>query len=144
VFVFCSIPRLFVCLRMRLSTCKQYANVYVKSIFIDLECCPIQVTSNSPTASFLPHACTTLHDSTSHPFHTARSCFTLPVDSVFLYSLRNLKGHALTRLFTSPCMLLLAQFCSRFCLFFSLFVLTLSIFKAPNYMLARTLTERVV
>jgi len=28
-FVFCSIPRLFVCLRMRLSTSKQYANVYV-------------------------------------------------------------------------------------------------------------------
>jgi len=34
VFVFCSIPRLFVCLRMRMSTSKQYANVYVKSIFI--------------------------------------------------------------------------------------------------------------
>jgi len=33
-FVFCSIPRLFVCLRMRISTSKQYANVYVKSMFI--------------------------------------------------------------------------------------------------------------
>ena len=32
-FVFCSIPRFFVCLRMRMSTSKQYANVYVKSIF---------------------------------------------------------------------------------------------------------------
>ena len=30
-FVFCSIPRLFVCLRMRMSS-KEYANVYVKSI----------------------------------------------------------------------------------------------------------------
>ena len=28
-FVFCSIPRLFVRLRMRMSTSKQYANVYV-------------------------------------------------------------------------------------------------------------------
>jgi len=32
--VFCSIPRLFVCLRMRMSTSKQHANVFVKSIFI--------------------------------------------------------------------------------------------------------------
>jgi len=32
--VFCSIPCLFVCLRMRMSTSKQYANVYVQSIFI--------------------------------------------------------------------------------------------------------------
>ena len=32
--MFCSISRLFVCLRMRMSTSKQYANVYVKSIFI--------------------------------------------------------------------------------------------------------------
>jgi len=31
--VFCSIPRLFVCLRMRMSS-SQYANIYVKSIFI--------------------------------------------------------------------------------------------------------------
>jgi len=34
VFVFCSIPRLFVRLRMRMSTSKQYANVYVKSILV--------------------------------------------------------------------------------------------------------------
>jgi len=55
--------------------------------------------------SCLPHACTTLHDTTSHPFHTARSCFTLPVACVFLHSLHHLKGHALTRLFfTSSCM----------------------------------------
>jgi len=33
-FVFCFIPRLFVCLRMRMSTSKQHVNVYVKSIFI--------------------------------------------------------------------------------------------------------------
>ena len=32
--MFCSIPRLFVCLRMRMSASQQYANVYVKSIFI--------------------------------------------------------------------------------------------------------------
>ena len=32
-FVFCPIPCLFVCLRMRMSS-QQYANVYVKSIFI--------------------------------------------------------------------------------------------------------------
>ena len=31
-FVFCF--RLFVCLRMRMSTSKQYANVYIKSIFL--------------------------------------------------------------------------------------------------------------
>jgi len=34
LFVFCLIPRLFVCLRTRMSTSKQYVNVYVKSIFI--------------------------------------------------------------------------------------------------------------
>jgi len=33
-FVFHSVPRLFECLRMRMSTSKQYANVYVKSIFM--------------------------------------------------------------------------------------------------------------
>jgi len=33
-FVFCSIPRLFVCLCMGIFTSKQYANVYVKSIFV--------------------------------------------------------------------------------------------------------------
>jgi len=33
-FVFGSIPRLFVCLRMRMSSSQQYANVYVKSIFL--------------------------------------------------------------------------------------------------------------
>jgi len=33
-FVFCSIPRFFVCLRMRMSSSQQYANVYVKSKFI--------------------------------------------------------------------------------------------------------------
>jgi len=32
--VICSIPRLFVCVRMRMSTSIQYANVYVKSMFI--------------------------------------------------------------------------------------------------------------
>jgi len=32
-FVFCSIPRLFVCLRMRMSTSKQCAKVYVKSFW---------------------------------------------------------------------------------------------------------------
>jgi len=32
-FVFCSIPRLLVCLHMRMSTSKQYAKVYVKSIW---------------------------------------------------------------------------------------------------------------
>ena len=31
--VFCSFPRLFVCLRMRMSSSQQYANVHVKSIF---------------------------------------------------------------------------------------------------------------
>ena len=33
VSVFCSLPHLFVCLRMRMSSSQQYANVYVKSIF---------------------------------------------------------------------------------------------------------------
>ena len=33
-FVFCSTARLFVCLRMRMSSSQQYANVYVKSIFM--------------------------------------------------------------------------------------------------------------
>ena len=32
--MYCSIPRLFVCLRMRMSISKQFANIYVKSIFI--------------------------------------------------------------------------------------------------------------
>jgi len=33
-FVFCSTPRLFICLRMRMSASHQYANVYVKPIFL--------------------------------------------------------------------------------------------------------------
>jgi len=33
-FVFCSIPRMFVCLRLRMSSSQKYANVYVKSIFL--------------------------------------------------------------------------------------------------------------
>jgi len=33
-FEFCSIPRLFVCLHLRMSSSQQYANVYVKSIFV--------------------------------------------------------------------------------------------------------------
>ena len=34
--MFCFVPRLFLCLRMRMSTSKQYANIYVKSKFIGL------------------------------------------------------------------------------------------------------------
>ena len=64
------------------------------------------------SASCLPHACTTLHDTTSHPFHTARSCFALPC--VFLHSIAPFQR---ARSNASWCMLLLARFCSRFCLF---------------------------
>jgi len=40
----------------------------------------------------------------SHIPHSPRSCFALPVGCVLLHSLHHLKGHALTRLFTSSCM----------------------------------------
>ena len=56
-FVFCSIPRLFVCLRMRMSSSQQYANVYVTSIFYVRgplrECRSIR-----PGGSGLPYYCT--------------------------------------------------------------------------------------
>jgi len=58
-FVFCSIPRLFVCLRMRMSTSKQYANVYVNQYSRVRgplrECRPIR-----SGASGLPYYCAPL------------------------------------------------------------------------------------
>ena len=48
--------------------------------------------------------CTTLHDTISHPFHTAKSCFVLPVGCVLLAFVAHLKRHALTRLFTNSYM----------------------------------------
>ena len=43
------------------------------------------------SAYCLAHACTTLHDTISHPFHTARSYFVLHVDWLLLHSLKVLK-----------------------------------------------------
>ena len=58
-FVFYSIPRLFVCLRMRMSTSKQYANVYVNQYSRVRgplrECRPIR-----SGASGLPYYCAPL------------------------------------------------------------------------------------
>ena len=56
-FVFFSTPRLFVCLRMHMSSSQQYANVYVKSYSYVRgplrECRSIQ-----PGGSGLPYYCT--------------------------------------------------------------------------------------
>ena len=71
------------------------------------------------SASCLPHACTTLHDTTSHPFHTARSCLLCLAFSYILS--HHFKGHAQTPL--GACFCLRGFVLDFVCFCFSAFLL---------------------